>query len=54
MGQVSAVGQVHAENGVPGLAHRKVHRHVSLGTGVRLDIGMLGSEQLLGPRNNFV
>ena len=48
-GQVSAVGQVHAEVGVAGVQHREVHGHVRLGTGMRLDIDVLRSEQRPGP-----
>ena len=50
-GQVSAVGQARREHGVAGLQQGEVHRHVGLGSGMRLDIHVLGGEQLLGPRD---
>ena len=49
VGQVSAVVQVHAQDGVAGLKQGQVHGHIGLGAGVGLDIGVLGAEQLLGP-----
>ncbi|MNF91970.1 hypothetical protein D3C84_745950 [compost metagenome] len=48
MGQVTAVGQAHAEDGVAGLQQGQVHGAVGRGTGVRLDVGVIGAEQLLG------
>ncbi|MNI25278.1 hypothetical protein D3C73_789200 [compost metagenome] len=48
VGQVTAVGQAHAENGVAGLQQGQVHGAVGRGTGVRLDVGVIGTEQLLG------
>ena len=48
VGEVSAVGQVQAEDGVAGLKDGGVGRHVGLRSGVRLDVGVLGAEQLLG------
>ncbi|MCY1438595.1 hypothetical protein D9M71_548010 [compost metagenome] len=48
MGQVAAVGQAHAEDGVAGIQQRQVDRRVGRGAGVRLDVGVVGAEQLLG------
>ncbi len=48
VGQVAAVSQAHAEDGVTGFDQRQVHGRVGLGTGVRLDVGVIGAEQLLG------
>ena len=48
MGEVAAVREVHTEHGVAGLHHRQVDTHVGLGAGVRLDIGVVGTEELLG------
>jgi hypothetical protein len=48
VGQVAAVGQAHAEHRVAGLAQRHEHRGVGLGAGVRLHVGVVGAEQLLG------
>ena len=49
VGQVAAVGQVHGQDGVAGLQAGEVDRHVGLGPGVRLDVGLLGAEELAGP-----
>ncbi|MNQ94298.1 hypothetical protein D3C85_1098080 [compost metagenome] len=49
VGQVAAVGQAHAEDGIAGIDQRQVHGRVGRGTGVRLDVGVVGAEQLLGP-----
>ena len=49
--QVAAVRQVHAEHGVARLQQREVDRHVRLRAGVRLHVGVLGAEQLLGARD---
>ena len=49
MGEVPPVRQVHAENGLPGLQGRHVHRYVGLGSGMRLHVGMFGAEKLPGP-----
>src|SRR5690606_34054050 len=48
VGQVAAVGQAHAENGVTGAEQGQVDGGVGLGAGVRLDVGVVGAEQLLG------
>src|SRR5690606_34658591 len=48
VGQVAAVGQAHAENGVTGAEQGQVDGGVGLGAGVRRDVGVVGAEQLLG------
>ena len=48
VGEMAAVGQAHAEDGVAGVEQRQVHRSVGRGTGVRLDVGVVGAAQLLG------
>ena len=47
--QVAAVGQIHAQNGVPRLRQREEGRQIGVGTGVGLNIGILAAEQLAGP-----
>ena len=46
---MSAVIQVHAHDGVPGLTDRELHRHIGLGPGMRLHIGVVTAEEFLGP-----
>ena len=46
--QVAAVGQAHAEDSVAGIEQRQVHGAVGRGTGVRLNVGVIGAEQRLG------
>ncbi len=48
VGQVTAVGQAHAQDGVTGRQQGQVDRSVGLGTGMRLDVGVIGAEQLFG------
>src|ERR1019366_4524896 len=48
VGEVSAVREVQAEDGIAGLDERRVGRHVGGRAGVRLHVGVLGSEELLG------
>ena len=48
MGQVAAVREIEAENGVARLQHRRVGRGVGLRAGVRLHIDVLAAEDLLG------
>ncbi|MNP14693.1 hypothetical protein D3C76_1070270 [compost metagenome] len=48
MGQVAAVGQAHAQDGVTGLQQGQVDRAVGGRARVRLDVGEIGTEQLLG------
>ncbi len=46
--QVAAVRQIHAHDGVAGLQHGRVGGLIGLRSGMRLHVGMLGAEQLLG------
>ena len=48
MGQVAAVGKVHAEHGVAIVEQRKINGKVRLCAGMRLHIGMLRAEQFAG------
>ena len=48
VGQVAAVREVHAQDGVAGLQHRGVSGLIGLRAGMRLHVGVLGAEQLLG------
>ena len=45
--EVAAVGEVHGEHLVAGLEHGEIDGHVGLAAGVRLDVGVLGAEELL-------
>ena len=49
VGQMSAVAEIHAQDGVARLEKSEVDRHIGLGAGVRLDIGMLRAEEFLCP-----
>ncbi len=49
MGQMPAVGKAHAHDGVPGLRHGEIHRHVGLGAAVGLHVGVLRAEEPAGP-----
>ncbi|MNC28141.1 hypothetical protein D3C75_763380 [compost metagenome] len=49
VGQVAAVGQIHAEHGVAGFDGRQVNSQIGLSAGVGLHIHVLSAEQLLGP-----
>ena len=48
VGEVAAVGEVHGEDLVAGLEHGEVDGGVRLRAGVRLDVGVLRAEELLG------
>ncbi len=48
VGQVAAVGQVHAQDGVAGLEHGGVGGLIGLRSGMRLHVGVLGAKQFLG------
>ena len=48
VGEVAAVGQLEPHHRVAGIEQRVVDGGVGLGAGVRLDVGVLGAEQLLG------
>ena len=45
--QVSALGEIESEDGVTGLEEREVDGGIRLRPGVRLHVGVLGSEELL-------
>ena len=47
VGEVTAVGEVHAHEAVARLEKREEHRLVRLGARVRLDVGVGGAEELL-------
>ena len=49
MGEVPAVGEFQAEDGVAGSGNRGEDRGVGGGAGVRLHVGELGAEEGLGP-----
>ena len=49
VGEVPALIQAHAENGVAGLQHGQVGGQVGVGAGVRLHVGVFGPEELAGP-----
>ena len=51
VGEVAPMREAHAEDRVARLKQRHVDRHVRLGPGVRLHVGMIGAEQLLGARD---
>ena len=46
VGQMTAVREVHPEHRVARLQQREVHSHVRLRARVRLDVGVLGAEEL--------
>ena len=48
VGQVAAVGQAHAQHAVARVQQGHIHGGVGLAAGVRLDVGVVGAEQLLG------
>ena len=54
VGQVTAVGQVHAHKGVAGLQNGKEDSHVGLGAGMGLHVGIVTAEELLGPLDGDV
>src|SRR5579884_3673715 len=49
VGEVAAVVEAHAQHGVAGLEDGHVDRHVGARPAVRLDVGVLRAEELLGP-----
>jgi hypothetical protein len=49
MGEMPALVETHPEHPVSRLEKGEVDAHVGLGAGMRLDIGVLSSEQLLCP-----
>ncbi len=48
MSQVTAVRQAHAQHGIAGLKQRQIDRCVGLTSGMRLNVGIVGTEQLSG------
>ena len=52
VGQVAALGQIHAHDSVTEVQQRKVNRQVRLCAGVGLHVGVLGTEQLAGAVNS--
>ena len=48
VGEVAALVERHAQHGVAGLEQREIGGGVGLRAGVRLDVGVLGAEELLG------
>ena len=49
VGEMAALIQIHAHNRVSRLQHGNEHRHIGLGTGVGLHIGVIAAKQLLCP-----
>ncbi len=49
VGQVAAVRQAHREHGVARCEQCRVGRQVGAGAGMRLQVGMVGAEECLGP-----
>ena len=48
MGQMTAVGKIHAEHHIAGLQHGEIDRRVGLRAAMRLDIGVVGVKKLFG------
>ncbi len=48
VGEVAPMGQVHSQDRVAGLEQGKIGRHVGLGTGMGLYVGVLGAKEALG------
>ena len=48
MGQMAALGQIHAHDGIAQIQQGEVDGQVGLCTGMGLDVGVLGTEQLAG------
>ena len=48
VGQMAAVGQIHAQDGVAGLEEGEIGAHVGLGTGVGLHVDVFAAEELPG------
>ena len=51
VGQVTAMRQTHAKHGVARLQQRQKHSAIGLRTGVRLDVGVVGTKHLTGTIN---
>ena len=54
MGQVAALGQIHAHDGIAYVEQGKVDGQVGLGAGMGLYVGIPGPEQLAGPADSDV
>ena len=48
VGEMSAFGKRHSENGVTGLKERRINGKICLRAGMRLNVGILCAEKLLG------
>ncbi len=48
VGEMPSVGQAHPQDRIPRLTDGEIDRHVRLGAGVRLDVGMFGAKKLPG------
>ena len=48
MGQVSAMGQIHAQHRIAGVEHGKIDGGIGLCAAVGLHVGVLGSKEQLG------
>ena len=48
VGQVSAMGQIHAQNGITGLYQGEKGGKICIGAGMWLDVGVIAAEQLTG------
>jgi hypothetical protein len=46
---MAPVGEIHAQDRIPGFEDRKIDRHVGLNPRMGLDIGVLRPEELLAP-----
>ena len=51
---MAAVAKIHAQDGVTGLKQGQVYRHIGLGAGMGLHIGVLRAKELDGPLNGQV
>ena len=54
VGQMTALGQVHAHDGVAHIEQGKVDGQVGLGAGMGLHVGVLGAEELASPADGDV
>ncbi len=46
---MTTMRQIHSKDGITRLADRHIHRHISLGTGMGLNIDVFGTEQFFRP-----
>ena len=49
VGQMAALGQIHAHDGIAGLQQGEIHGGVGLGAGMGLHVGILRAEEPAGP-----